>query len=37
MGESTACICTNRSIDCRQIDNAKPRRNTPLKKAPVEV
>lgn len=34
-GESTVCICTKRSIDCRQIDNANASRKTPLKKAPM--
>ena len=36
-GESTACIFIKRSIDCKQIDNAKANRKTPLKKAPVKI
>ena len=35
-GESTGCIFIKRSIDCKQIDNAKANRKTPLKKAPVK-
>jgi hypothetical protein len=36
-GELTACIFINRSIDCKQIDNAKANRKTPLKNAPVKI
>ena len=36
-GESTGCIFIKRSIDCKQIDNAKANRKTPLKKAPAKI
>lgn len=36
-GEWTGSIRTKRSIDCRQIDNDKARRKTPLKKAPMQM
>ena len=35
-GESTGCIFIKRSIDCKQMDNAKANRKTPLKNAPVK-
>ena len=37
MGESMGCIFMKCLIDCKQTDNAKPNRKTPLKKAPVKI
>lgn len=36
LGESTTCRWTNRSSDWRHIDSANAKRNTPLKKAPMQ-